>query len=570
MEPLHILALQKLPGIGSKSIDKIISMENIIALSNPSDLIEIIKMANSSFGKIPVPSIDDVVKGWEQAEEILKISKEKGIVIISRGCSEYPKYLSKIPDPPALLHVKGDIKLLNKDCIAIVGTRTPSELGIIKAREIGCLFSKEGYVVVSGLASGIDSAAHLGALNANGLTIAVLSHGLDTIYPRENEKLADQIIKSNGVLISEHPWGTKANKSDFVSRDRIQSGLSLGVVVVETKEKGGTMHTVEFCKNQNRALVVLQPYDEFVSDLKLSGNKKLISENLADFSLKGKEDLYPIKVKMELIKKELFKDNLQPTLYFSSKKTSFSESDTNINLCSDKESSTDKKKFWNDFCYQYKVLGNAVPLFETEDLFVNTFNYGSKSKKRKMLKRNKDVESLILTEAKKVIQDFHKETKSGYGKISPSFDNENFGIYEGLLYIMFCIKDNDVVPLYIGKCNKFDKNFDLSESFKKIERNKDYFCEWSYNKGCYLDNLSSYLFNYENNPHKYERWANTLFKSEFSGRPELKEQVFIWVTAWNKENVGPWKEFGSISLEFLESSLIGIANTIFQNTLLNG
>lgn len=572
MEILHILALQRFPGIGPKLLNRILSTENLTAPSTPSDLLEIIKVANSFSGKIPVPSIEDAVKGWTQAQEILKTSKENNIRVISRDSPEYPKLLSRIPDPPALLHVKGNIELLNKDCVAVVGTRTPSELGIIKAEEISYLLSKEGYVVVSGLASGIDSAAHLGALNAGGFTIAVLSHGLDTVYPRENEKLADQILKSKGVLVSEHPWGTKINKSNLVARDRIQSGLSLGVFVVETKEKGGTMHTVEFCKNQNRTLVVLLPYDEFVPDLKVSGNKKLISEKLADFYFKEKKDLHSIKVKMEFTKKGTSKDDFLSYLHSSFEKHSHSDDENDVDVFSNGNNFVEsKKKLWSDFCHQYKVLENAVPLFETEGLLVNTFNYGNKSKKRKMLKRSKDMDSLIISEAKKVVLDYYKEMKSGYGKVSPSFDNENFGIYYGLLYIMLSKIDNVVVPLHIGKCDKFDKNHDLSEDFKNIEKSKGNFCGWGYNKGCHLGDLSSYLFDYENSSNtsqKYEKWANVLFKSGSSTKPELKEKVFIWVTAWNKENVGPWKEFGPISLEFLESLLIGVADNTFPNTLL--
>lgn len=572
MEILHILALQRLPGIGPKLLNRILSTEKLTAPSTPSDLLEIVKMANSFSGKIPVPSIEDAVKGWTQAQEILKISKENNIRVISRESPEYPKLLSRIPDPPALLHIKGNIELLNKDCVAVVGTRTPSELGIIKAEEISYFLSNEGYVVVSGLASGIDSAAHLGALNAGGFTIAVLSHGLDTVYPRENEKLADQILKSKGVLVSEHPWGTKINKSNLVARDRIQSGLSLGVFVVETKEKGGTMHTVEFCKNQNRTLIVLRPYNEFVPDLKVSGNKKLISEKLADFYFKEKEDLRSIKVRMELTKKEAFEDNSLFHLYSSFEKLSNSDAKKDFNLCSNINNSVEsKKKFWSDFCHQYKILENAVPLFETEGLFVNTLNYGNKPKKRKVLKRSKDMESLIINEAKKIVVDFYKETKNSYGRVSPSFDNENFGIYDGLIYILFYKKDDTVVPLYIEKCDKFDKNRNLSENFKNIEKNKGIFCRWGYNKGCHLGDLSSYLFDSDNSPNsrqKYKIWANVLFKSGSSPKPELKEQVFIWVTAWNKENMGPWKDFGPISLEFLESLLIGIADNTFPNTLL--
>ena len=145
-------------------------------------------------------------------------------------------------------------------------------------------------MVVSGLAAGIDTAAHEGTLNAKGKTIAVLAHGLHTIYPGENKKLAERILENNGTLISEYSWGKNSTKGSFIARDRIQSGLSTGVLVIETKEKGGTMHTVQYCNKQGRVLMVLEPPGGSNLIENYSGNLKLIRDGEADFILKCDED----------------------------------------------------------------------------------------------------------------------------------------------------------------------------------------------------------------------------------------------------------------------------------------
>lgn len=305
MKAVSILALQKIPGVGAKTIDKILSLTDILEPATPSDLIEILNKAKSKFKRILVPDIQAASIGWDQAHEIWNISLQHGIQIISKDSPFYPNTLLQIHDPPALLHVKGNIEALKKDCIAIVGTRNPTELGYSQAKKLGDFFAKQGYVVVSGLAKGVDSAAHEGALGSNGSIIAVLAHGLDSVYPNENKKLADCIIENNGALISEYPWGTKSQPSFFISRNRIQSGLSLGVFVVETKIKGGTMHTVQFCEKQKRVLIVLSPSKNLIEQPSIYGNIQLISNNRADVIFKNYNDLDLVKAKIKNVKDAL-------------------------------------------------------------------------------------------------------------------------------------------------------------------------------------------------------------------------------------------------------------------------
>jgi DNA processing protein len=306
MKPISILALTQIQGVGIKTVEKILTLTDILEPTCPHDLIEVLKKANVEFGRIKVPDLQDAKKGWDQAHEILKLSQEQNIKIISRESSHYPECLSMIADPPVLLHVKGNIDALNKDSIAIVGTRKPSDFGKTHAKKIAGLFAKEGYVVVSGLAEGIDSAAHMGALETNGLTVAVLAHGLDSVYPYNNRKLADTIIKNNGALVSEYPFGTKIFRSSFVERDRIQSGLSLGVFVIETGIKGGTMHTVGFCEKQKRVLIVMQHPRDLLIASKQCGNTQLITDNRANIVFENDGDVNLAKEMMQKKKEGLF------------------------------------------------------------------------------------------------------------------------------------------------------------------------------------------------------------------------------------------------------------------------
>ncbi len=301
MEPISILALEETPKIGSKTIEKVLSIAPTFEPSSPSDLIEILKKTNAKFKRISVPDIQDATIGWNKAHEIRKLSRQHSIQIISKDSLHYPECLSQISDPPALLHVLGNIDAINRDCIAIIGTREPTEYGITVAKKLGALFAERGYVVVSGLADGIDAAAHQGALEVNGLTVAVLAHGLDIVYPDKNKELADAILKNNGALVSEYPWGTKVNRSYFVARDRIQSGLSLGVFVVETGIKGGTMHTVKSCKEHKRLLIVLK--HPLLGHPKTRGNAQLISE--ADKVFENDDDIDLVIIEMNHIKDEL-------------------------------------------------------------------------------------------------------------------------------------------------------------------------------------------------------------------------------------------------------------------------
>lgn len=165
----------------------------------------------------------------------------------------YPELLKKIPDAPKLLYIKGEFPF-NNPAFAIVGTRRFSSYGKQVALEIAGDLAQAGLIIISGLAPGIDTFAHQAALERKGKTIAVLGTSLDekSIYPKENIKLAKEIIKNGGCLISEYPPGTHGSKITFPRRNRIISGLSLGVLVIEAKEKSGSLITANYAFSQRR------------------------------------------------------------------------------------------------------------------------------------------------------------------------------------------------------------------------------------------------------------------------------------------------------------------------------
>lgn len=169
----------------------------------------------------------------------------------------YPDKLKNISDPPKVLFCLGNLELLNAKSIAIIGSRDYSAYGERATKEFSYNLAKNDICIVSGLAKGIDAFAHKGCLSAGGKTIAVLGNGLDIIYPKENEKLFYRIIENDGLVISEYPLGTKPKKQHFPARNRIISGLSDGVLVIEARKNSGTNITVDFALEQGKDVFVI-------------------------------------------------------------------------------------------------------------------------------------------------------------------------------------------------------------------------------------------------------------------------------------------------------------------------
>lgn len=188
----------------------------------------------------------------ERASEELVRAAATGAQVITLDDEVYPQRLREIYDPPTALYVRGSVEALSEPGIAMVGTRHPTPYGLGMAERLGCDLAAHGLIIFSGLARGVDTASHRGCLKAKGRTVAVMGTGVDVIYPRENSKIADQIIVSGGAVISEFAMGTFAAPQNFPIRNRIISGLSIGVLVVEAGEYSGTRITSRCAIEQNR------------------------------------------------------------------------------------------------------------------------------------------------------------------------------------------------------------------------------------------------------------------------------------------------------------------------------
>ena len=191
-------------------------------------------------------------KAWDVAEDEIHRTAEAGGSVLTQDDRDYPERLREIYDPPAVLWIRGDRELLARPGIAVVGTRHPSPYGTGMAEMLSRDLANRGLVILSGMARGVDTAAHKGAIEAGGKTVAVWGTGIDVIYPKENKKLAESIVASGGTIISEYPLGTFPAPQNFPIRNRILSGMSVGVLVIEAAEYSGTRITARLAMEQNR------------------------------------------------------------------------------------------------------------------------------------------------------------------------------------------------------------------------------------------------------------------------------------------------------------------------------
>ena len=191
-------------------------------------------------------------KSAELAREEVARASAAGATLISLDDPAYPPRLKEIYDPPLALYARGNTDVLTQPGIAMIGTRHPTPYGIGMAERLACDLAMQGLVIISGMARGVDTACHRGAISAKGKTIAVFGTGVDVIYPKENSRLADQILALGGAIISEFPLGTFAAPQNFPIRNRIISGMSVGVLVVEAAEYSGTRITARCALEQNR------------------------------------------------------------------------------------------------------------------------------------------------------------------------------------------------------------------------------------------------------------------------------------------------------------------------------
>jgi len=192
-----------------------------------------------------------------KVKKYLEYMQKNNIDIISINDIEYPSYLREIYAPPIFLYIRGNKEILSKTNISIVGCRDCSNYGKEMAQKLAYNLAKNNINIVSGLARGIDEYSHLGAIFAHAKTIAVLACGVDYIYPKENTYLVNKILNLGGAIISEYPVGSLPQRNNFPARNRIISGLSQGVVVVEAKKKSGSLITADFALEQGRDVFVV-------------------------------------------------------------------------------------------------------------------------------------------------------------------------------------------------------------------------------------------------------------------------------------------------------------------------
>ncbi len=254
------------------------------------DILECIENYKEIDSDFEVPSLEKVKITIEKSVKTLLESHKLGIKTTNIFNDDFPPKLKNIKDRAILIFYKGDLScLFEEKSIAVIGTRTPTEQGKKIGEALGYYYSKEGFVVVSGLANGCDTAAHKGCLNAGGKTVATLPCGLDKCYPNDNNDLADEIVKKGGCLISEYKIGTNPSKHRFIQRDRLQVALSLGVAVVECAIECGTMHTVGFAQKYEKNIAV-SLHDEINGDIETVKGNLYLLENKGVIGLNDIDD----------------------------------------------------------------------------------------------------------------------------------------------------------------------------------------------------------------------------------------------------------------------------------------
>lgn len=246
---------------------------------------------------------------WEVGnwEKDLEIANKEGVGIISYLDTDYPKNLLQIPDHPILLYIKGKLPS-DSPSLSIIGTRNATLYGKQAAENIACTVARAGVCVISGLARGIDTAAHEGALKGGGLTVAALGCGLSHVYPRENAYLADKIADS-GALISEYPMETTPAPGLFPQRNRIVSGLGDAMCLVESLQEGGGMITMKLAETQKKPLFAVPGRIDWPT---FAGNHLLLKEGKARLVENGQDLLKHLNITQNQDVKETTPSNFSP------------------------------------------------------------------------------------------------------------------------------------------------------------------------------------------------------------------------------------------------------------------
>lgn len=294
-----LLTLKEWKGFGPKNIQAVaeyLSTSSIKTLTSQEylDIIADVKQLGRLKRVKELPSKSFISDAYCRAIQTLEQSNDLGIHFVSRFDNDFPEKLFTTvnedgkPDVPLFLFYKGCLTATSGATVAVIGTREPSIEGVKAGRYISSRLAEKGVSIVSGLALGCDTSGHRGALDVEGgRTVAFLAHGLDTLYPPQNEGLAEEIVAKGGILMSEYPVGSGIDRYKLVARDRFQAALADAVVVVQTGITGGTMHAVNAALSVGKPVYALE-YKGHINHDKISGNSYLIEKRGA-ISLKGDE-----------------------------------------------------------------------------------------------------------------------------------------------------------------------------------------------------------------------------------------------------------------------------------------
>lgn len=250
----ELIALHLISNLGAQRIRKLLQ-----SVDHPREIFYLNRRKIESVYGIGPKTAEEIITfdSWDKVDRIMDRTQRIRAEIMTFWDEDYPPLLRETFDPPLMLWIKGRRKALQNESVAVVGTRKAGKYGLDTAKYFSRELARKGLTVISGLALGVDGAAHRATVRENGCTIAVLGSGIDVIYPGSHKKLAADIVDTGGAVISEFPLGAQPDAGNFPERNRIVSGLSLGTLVVASSIDGGSMITAKLALDQNREVFVV-------------------------------------------------------------------------------------------------------------------------------------------------------------------------------------------------------------------------------------------------------------------------------------------------------------------------
>ena len=335
-EKVYWIWLSMVPGIGARRFKYLLELYGSpLDLWHASDN-EIIS-ATAKLGKNVVQNIIRY-RQERYLRRAAKLLEFPGVRIVTLMDKEYPWMLKQIYDPPALLYCKGNYMDFSRPAISIVGSRNPTSYGRQMAEKLAFQLASAGVIIISGLARGIDTMAHLGALKAKGTTIGVIGSGIDVVYPPENKKVFSR-MELEGTIISEYPPGTKPLSGNFPARNRIISGLSHGVLVVEAGYRSGALITVDFALEQGREVYAIpgninRPQSAGTNDILKQGAKLVtcVEDILEDLNIQTQQSSMENEGSIKPVQLDIFETQVYNALEEGEKHLAELANDTKMDI----------------------------------------------------------------------------------------------------------------------------------------------------------------------------------------------------------------------------------------------